>query len=121
MIWIMGQSGPSSSLLMTPNCEEWIVFQRVVLPSRGTLTGCRNGLAEILFNPNKEKCKVLHLGRNSPIDKYMLGATQLKNCFAEKALVVLVGTKLNMDQHCALATEKASGIWDCIRHREEKA
>lgn len=28
---------------------------------------------------------------------------------------VLVGNRLNMSQHCALAVKKANGILDCIR------
>jgi len=50
---------------------------------------------------NKGKCKVLHLGRISPIHQYMLGATQLESSFAKKGLGILVETKLNMSQQCA--------------------
>ena len=35
---------------------------------------------------NKEKCKVLRLGRNNPLHQYMLGATQLESSLAEKDL-----------------------------------
>ncbi|GAB0206125.1 mitochondrial enolase superfamily member 1 [Grus japonensis] len=51
---------------------------------------------------NKGKCKVLHLRRNDPRHQYMLRATQLESSLAEKALGVLVDTKLNMNQQCAL-------------------
>jgi len=37
-----------------------------------------------LMKFNKEKSKVLHLGRNSPLHQYILEATQLKISLAEK-------------------------------------
>ena len=39
-----------------------------------------------LMKINKEKCKVLHLGRNKPRHRNMQVATQLQSSFAEKAL-----------------------------------
>ena len=38
------ESVPSASLLMTENWADWLIHQRAMLPSRGTLTGWRNGL-----------------------------------------------------------------------------
>ena len=62
----------------------------------------------------QEKCKVLHLGRKNPIHQCLLGAIQLVSNLAEKDLGVLVDTKLNMSQQCALATKRANGIFGCI-------
>ena len=60
MVWMMGQSVPSSSFQMTQN-QMWLSHQRTGLLSRGTLTGWRGGLTG-----RKKECKVLHLGRNCP-------------------------------------------------------
>lgn len=42
--WLVGQGAPSTSLLVVQNWGEWLVQQRVLLPSRRTLTGERNRL-----------------------------------------------------------------------------
>ncbi|PKU29215.1 rna-directed dna polymerase from mobile element jockey-like [Limosa lapponica baueri] len=68
-----------------------------------------------LMKFNKGKCQVLHLGRNNPIHQHMLQAAQLESSLAEKDLGVLVGTRLNMSQQCALVAKKANGILGCIR------
>lgn len=73
----------------------------------------------ILGNKNlmkiNKKCEVLHLGRSSPRHQYLLGATLLESSSAEKDLVVLLDTRLNTSQQCALAVKDANGIFSCIR------
>lgn len=64
---------------------------------------------------NEEKNRVLHLGRKNPMHRYMLGDTQLGSRLTEKDLGVLVATKLNISQQCALATKKAKSRLGCIR------
>lgn len=44
MMWMMEQSAPSISLPMTPNWEEQLIHERIVLSSRRMLTGWRSGL-----------------------------------------------------------------------------
>ncbi|GAB0182536.1 mitochondrial enolase superfamily member 1 [Grus japonensis] len=68
-----------------------------------------------LMKFNKGKCKVLHLGKNNPMHKNMLRATQQESSLAEKDLGFLVDTKLNMGQCCALAAKAADSILGCIR------
>ncbi|KAK4810852.1 hypothetical protein QYF61_008824 [Mycteria americana] len=72
-----------------------------------------------LMQFNKGKCEVLHLGRNNPMHQYMMGADWLESSFAEKDRggggSVLVDTKLNMSQQCALVAKKANGILGYLR------
>lgn len=70
MVWVLGQSVPSAGLLMTPNWEEWLVHQRVVVQPRESLTGWNNGLAGASCNSTRIKVwKVLHVGRNNPVNQ----------------------------------------------------
>jgi len=63
---------------------------------------------------SKGKYKVLHLGRNNPMQEYMLAVIQLESSLAEEDLRILVDTSLNMSQQCALAEMVASGILSSI-------
>jgi len=67
-----------------------------------------------LMKFNKQKCKVLHLGRNNSVHQCMLGhpgAQQL----GRRGPRGSVDTSLTMSLQYALAARKANGILGCVR------
>ena len=67
-----------------------------------------------LMKLQKDKCKVLHLGRKNPLHQYKLRTDQLGSNSAGRHLGILVDSKLNINHLCALAAKTASSLLGCI-------
>uniref|UniRef100_K7F0M3 Reverse transcriptase domain-containing protein n=1 Tax=Pelodiscus sinensis TaxID=13735 RepID=K7F0M3_PELSI len=63
---------------------------------------------------NKDKCKVLHLGRNNKFHTYRMGSDCLGRSTAERNLGVIVDHNLNMSQQSDVVSKKANIILGCI-------
>nr|XP_048713273.1 uncharacterized protein LOC125639701 [Caretta caretta]XP_048713274.1 uncharacterized protein LOC125639701 [Caretta caretta] len=55
---------------------------------------------------NKDKCKVLHVGRNNQLHTYQMGNDCLGRSTAERDLRFIVDHKLNMSQQCNAVAKK---------------
>ncbi|CAM4598918.1 unnamed protein product [Lepidochelys kempii] len=67
-----------------------------------------------LMRFNKDKCRVLHLGRKNPMYCYRLGTDWLSSRSAEKDVGITVDEKMDTSQPCALVAKKANSILGCI-------
>ncbi|PKU48836.1 rna-directed dna polymerase from mobile element jockey-like [Limosa lapponica baueri] len=63
---------------------------------------------------NKDKCKVLHLGKYNPGVQNRLGSTWLRSSSVERALGVLMDKQLNMSEQWAAAAKKTNRLLGCI-------
>jgi len=64
---------------------------------------------------NKSKFHILHLGWGSPGYMHRLGDKRLESTFLGRNLGVLVDSKWNMSQQCALAARRANCVMGCMR------
>ncbi|PKU39421.1 hypothetical protein llap_10275 [Limosa lapponica baueri] len=64
---------------------------------------------------NKDKCRVLHLGKKNPPHWYMLGADLLESHSVGRDLGLLAENELTMRQQCALVAKEANSLLKCIK------
>ena len=69
---------------------------------------------------NKEHCWVLHLGHNSPTQRYRLGEGRLESCLAKKDLSLLINSHLNRSRQCAQVAKKPNGTLACTRQCDQQ-
>lgn len=74
-----------------------------------------------LMKVNKNKSKVLHMGRNNPLEQYRLETDWLGSSSAHKTLGVSVDTKLYISQQCALAAKVSSKLGYMSRRTASRA
>ena len=68
---------------------------------------------QMKFNSNK--CKILHVGENSPaVLYYIMDAHELKSYGVEKDLGILVDNKLKCDQHINETVKKSNQMFGMI-------
>lgn len=91
-----------------------MIDQMVVLPFRGIFRGWRNVLVRSLMRLSKGKCTVLPLGRSSLRHQDRLGTDSLQSILEEKALGVLLDTKLTTSQQHAFMAKVATSLVGCI-------
>ncbi|XP_061486439.1 uncharacterized protein LOC133386720 [Rhineura floridana] len=63
---------------------------------------------------NRDKCKVLHLGKRNQMHSYKMGDAWLSSMTCEKDLGTVIDHKLNMSQQCDVAAKKANAVLGCI-------
>ncbi|CAM5146598.1 unnamed protein product [Natator depressus] len=63
---------------------------------------------------NKDKCKVLHLGRNNQLHTYKMGNDCLGKSTAKRDLGVIVDHKLDTSQQSNTVAKKANIVMGCI-------
>ncbi|GAB0177111.1 mitochondrial enolase superfamily member 1 [Grus japonensis] len=89
-----------------------------ILEGRATLQEDLDRLEEWanknLMKFNKDKCKVLHLGKHNPGVQHSLGSAWLESSSVERDLVVLVNSKLSMNEQCAAPAKNINKMLDCI-------
>ena len=56
---------------------------------------------------NRDKCKVLHLGKRNQFHSYKMGDIWLSKTTSEKDLGIVVDHKQNRSQQCDVATKKS--------------
>ncbi|GAB0188701.1 follistatin-related protein 5 [Grus japonensis] len=97
MIWMMGQSCAFSRFADYTELEGVADTPGDHVAIQKEFDRLEKWTSRNLMKLNKEKCKVLHLGKSNPMHQYMLGATQVEGTLAEKNLGGPSGHKIEHD------------------------
>lgn len=62
------------------------------------------------FNTKDNKCKVMHIGKDNPCNKYYMGDVLLPDVESEKDLGVLFSKKLDWNEHISACIKKANSM-----------
>ncbi|KAK4830979.1 hypothetical protein QYF61_014498 [Mycteria americana] len=109
MIWMM-------ALQIKPNWEEWLIHQRLVLPSRGTSTGWRNGQDRNLVKFKKGSAKSCIWGEITPVTS--TGVRRAGKKLSGKGPGGPNGQKVEHEPAHVLVAKKANSPLGCIRQSD---
>ena len=87
---------------------------------QGELDRLEEWIGRNLMKLNKNKSKVLHMGRNDPLEQYRLETDLLGSSSAEKTPGVSADT-MYISQQCALAAKVSSRLGDMSRSTASRA
>ena len=59
---------------------------------------------------NVDKCKIMHLGHNNPMNSYSMGGSNLEVTEEERDLGVLIDNKLDFGNHIRCIVGKANRV-----------
>jgi ribonuclease P/MRP protein subunit RPP40 len=82
---------------------------------RKDLTNMENWCNDWQMKFNTEKCKVMHLGKNNPVNQYMLDNKNLEESGSERDLGVIIDKSLKFSEHCNKVANTANAILGMIK------
>lgn len=114
--WMMGiECAPSASLQAIQSWKECLMHQMLVLPSRGTSTGWRNGPTGNSWSSTRGNAKPCSWRRTTTCTRLCWGLIRWKAALQKNILISLQDSKLNTHQQYALAAKKVNSFLGCIR------
>jgi len=116
-----GQSVPLAISQLMLNWKEWLIHQRIMLPSRGTSTGGRNGLTGNFCSSLRGKAKSCTGDKKPHAPVCAVDRSIVKQlCRRPGWSSVLLDTKMTISPKYALASKKASSVLGFIERSVAK-
>ena len=104
-----------TSLWRTPSCGVQMTHPRDRMLPREDLERLEQWVQENPWGFNKAKCRVLHLHCSNSHYQYKLEDERIGHSPVKKVLGVLVDSKPDMSQQCAVAAQNTNRILSCIK------